>query len=244
MELYESRASAWTRPWRERSGSMVYDETSNQGWPENYDVSQDIAIEERMVVIHDTAEMLLEADYMYTTLLRGDGTETIAAVADQFGAVMGEILRDYHLILMTRLCENGKGCISLSEGCAFVNRNWAPLQRRFGVEETARSQFNKTMKRMRIYVRKCRQARNKRVAHSDAESYLGRQHPIWLSVTAEEHQAFLADVPSAVELLGQCVGLEGSRPEETRVTGDVRTVVDALRMHPTYRQLRLQLTTS
>ena len=205
------------------------------------DVSQDIAIEERMLVIHDTAEMLLEADYMYTTLLRADGKETVATVANQFGVIMGEILRDYHLILMTRLCENGKGCISLSEGCAFANRNWTALQRRFGLEETTRSRFNKTMKRMRSYVRKCHLARNKRVAHNDAESYLGRQQPIWLPLTLEEHQAFLADVPSAVELLSQCVGLEGSRPQEARVKGDVRTVVEALRMHPTFRQLRLPL---
>ena len=145
------------------------------------------------------------------------------------------------LVLMTRLCENGKGCISLSEGCAFVNRNWTALQHRFGLEEITRSRFNKTMKSMRSYVSKCHQARNKRVAHNDAEGYLDRQHPIWLPLTLEEHQAVLADVPKAVELLSQCVGLERNRPEEAKVKGDVRTVVEALRMHPTFRQLRLPL---
>lgn len=196
MDLYESRASAWTGPWRERTGILHHDETTSQGWPEEYDESQDVAIEERVLVIRDTAEMLLETDYMYTTLLRGDGKETVAEVAMQFGAIMGEILRDYHLILMTRLCENGKGCISLSEGCAFVNRNWSTLQRQFGLEDSSRSQFNDAMKRMRSYVSKCHKARNKRVAHNDAESYLGPQQPIWLPVTLEEHREFLDDVPS------------------------------------------------
>ena len=97
MELYESRSSAWMEPWRERTGFLVYDETTSQGWPKKYDVSQDVAIEERMLVIHDTAEMLLEADYMYTTLLRGEGKELVASVAFQFGSIMGEMLRDYHL---------------------------------------------------------------------------------------------------------------------------------------------------
>lgn len=199
-------------------------------WPTSGEHWHESDIRTRVEVLYDDVIELLGADCVRRTVSRGMSSEATELPPLAMLGVFARMSRTCYFIALGRLFDKKRESISLSTATLFLNQNWDAAKVLFEPESTKLEELNETMSRLEEYVEDVRMVRNKKIAHSDSESYLG-QGP-WPLITEEENAGFLRDAATGVDLVAECLGVDWMNLGLEQMEADRQRMIALLELDP------------